>query len=303
MKKLQKRILECGAAGDKAIADVAVAADGETFAVCFQDEGTLFVASWTTGAQTCRITAQAAIEAIAFAPDGRRIATACADGRVYIFELPSAFQVAVMQGKHGGYHDIAWSPDGTLIAAGHYEPLVAVFDAQGTDPAVTLEPDIFSDEGRTAVAFSPDGGMLASTAGNTILLHSVPQMKCRKLALKEYAFFVDVGFPRRGNLIAGLAESEGRCWLHVWETAAGRKRGHIALPEFSQRMAWSADGSFIAVIERGEPGVSLWDPVTLKRSKTSLEGVAMAMSAIAAHPSRAALIAGSEAGDLVIWEA
>ncbi|HTB87036.1 MAG TPA: WD40 repeat domain-containing protein [Steroidobacteraceae bacterium] len=302
MTKLQPRFIERLGARGRAITDIAVTSDGETFAVCFDHEATLAVASWAAGTQICQITAPSTVEAIAFAPDGGRIAAACVDGRVYEFEIPGANQVAQLEGGNGGYYDVAWSPDGSLIVAGHYEPIVSAFDALGIRPATTLDAGIFSDEGRTAVAFSPDGATFASTAGNTLLRWSVPQMKCRKLELKEYAFIVDAQFSRSGMLVAGLAEIEGRCSLHVWHSATGRKRGHIALPQFSQRMAWSADDSFIAVIERDAPGVSLWDPALLERSQTSLEGVAMAMSAIAAHPERVAVIGGSEAGDLVIWE-
>jgi hypothetical protein len=67
-------------------------------------------------------------------------------------------------------------------------------------------------------------------------------------------------------------------------------------------MAWAADDSFIAVVERDEPGASLWNPNTLKQSETVLEGVPATMATIAAHPQRLALIAGSEAGEVFIWE-
>jgi len=300
---LRPRILECRAAAGRQILDITVAVNGETFAACFDAADTFSVMQWTGSLEVCRITAPSTVEAVTFSPDGRQIAAACADGRVYVFAVPDGHQVTNMQGGQEGYYEIAWSPDGNLIAAGHYDPLVSLFDMRGNAGPVILDSGVFCDEGRTAVAFSPDGALLATSAGSNIVRRSVPRMKSRKLSLRNQGFIIDLGFSNHGNHIAGLAEREGKCSLHLWGGDTDRALGHILLPAFSQRMAWSFDDSFVAVIESDRPGVSLWDPATFARSLQSLEEVAMSMSAIAANPQRLALIAGSDAGDIVIWEA
>jgi WD40 repeat protein len=295
-------------AGGAAIADVAAAPDGETFAVCF--ERTLLVAPWNPGGGVEHFDAEAPIDAVAFSPDSARLALAGADGRVRIFEREAGRVVTELQGEHEGHHDVAWSPTGQVIAAGHHEPFVTLFDAGSGGKLAALDPKVFSDEGRTAVAFRPDGGVLASTAASSILQWSLPRpvppggrgVKRRKLGLKDYAFFVDVAFSGAGDTLAALAETEGEITLHFYQMPDGKKRGHIALPHFSQRLAWSADDAFIAVIENDAPGVSLWDPERLDRSETTIEGAMAAMTAIAAHPRRSALVAGSDNGQVFVWE-
>ena len=297
---LSARELAAAASGRAAIADVAVAPDGATFAACLGR--TLVIADWTSGREIARRDLPATVEAIAFAPDGLRIAAACADGDVALLEVPALAELGRLSSDNGGYRDLAWSTDGACLAAGHYEPLVSVFELAGTAAPTTLDPQIFSDEGRTAVAFAPDGKTLASTAFNAILSWSLPGMKKRKLALREHAFLLDLAFAGDGHALAGIAETEGRMALHLWTGDAAKKLGKIDLPGFSQRLAWSADGTLVAVTERDTPGLSLWDPAALVRSDASVQPVEMAMSAVAAHPRRLAFVAGSEDGRLVIWE-
>jgi WD40 repeat protein len=308
MTALRPRKLDDLGSGGETITDIAVSPDGERFAACFAN--TLVVGVWSSGAQAHRFTGEASIEAIAFSPDGARVVAAESSGVAHIYEIDSGSRISTLQGGTGGYYEVAWSPNGQLIAGGRYEPLVTVFDAGSSQIVATLDPKMFSDEGRTAVAFSRDGASLASTAVNAIVRWSLPQpfvtggrgVKKKKLAVQGYGFMIDAAFSHDGQTLAGLLEVEGQITLHLWDSTTGKKRGKLPLPHFSQRMAWAADDSFIAVVERDEPGASLWNPNTLQQSETDLEGVPATMATIAAHPQRLALIAGSEEGEVFIWQ-
>jgi len=246
---------------------------------------------------------EAASRALAFAPDGSRMACACDDGSIHLLDVTGLCEAQVLASEHGGYYEIAWSPDGRRIAGAHIDPLVSLFDLSGSEPAKTLDPKIFSDEGRTAVAFSPDGAILASTGYNAIPRWSAGGQRLKRLGVKGYTFFLDIAFAPDASAVAAIAETEGRMTLHFWTADGARKIGKIALPGFSARVAWSSDSSFVAVTESETPGLSLWSPQSLARSEISVHGVSMDMAALAAHPARRAFIAGSEHGQLVIWEA
>jgi WD40 repeat protein len=282
------------------VADVVIAPDGRLYAVGFGT--TMVVAEWSTGSVIQTYDVGATVEALAFSPDGARVAGACSNGEIQLVALQGSSAKSVMSSDNGGYRELAWSPNGSLLAAGHYEPLVTVFDLSGAGDPVTLDPEIFSDEGRTAVAFAPDSATLLSTAFNVVVRWTVSGWKRKKLALKEHAFFVDTAFSPDGECIAALAETEGRMKLHVWG-AAGAGRGRtVELSGFAPRLAWSADNGLVATIVRGTPGLSLWDSNSLEPGAITVETVDMDLSALAAHPRQTAFIAGSEQGQLLIWE-
>lgn len=297
---LQPRVLAAMDPGRAAIADVAVAPDGTRYAACYAQ--TLVIADWSGDAVRAQVQLEAAAAAVIFSPDGDRLACACADGKIRLFDAAGKRLPEELTAQHGGFYEIAWSGNGKWIAGGHYEPLVSLFDASGKASPKTLDPGIFSDEGRTSVAFSPDDATLASTAYNSILRWSLTGAKRKKLAVKEHAFFIDVAFAPDSSACAAIAETESRMALHVWDDEGSRKRGRVDLPGFSQRLAWSADSRWVAVIERAAPSLSLWNAQSLERSDVVVTGVDMPMSALAANPQRTAFIAGSEQGQLVIWE-
>ncbi len=97
------------------------------------------------------------------APDGTRAAAAGDDGALVVYDLASGAVVARAAAPSGkALHGLDWSPDGALLAAGGADHLVHVFDAATGAVYDRLEghADVVS-----AVAWSPDGNRLASTAG------------------------------------------------------------------------------------------------------------------------------------------
>jgi WD40 repeat protein len=102
-----------------------------------------------------------------YAPDGTRVAGVWIDGTFAIFDertgaVVRRTTVTNARGKPVQLHGLDWSPDGDLIAIGASDNLLRIFDAATGTLVDTLagHKDIV-----TAVAWSPDGGHLASTAG------------------------------------------------------------------------------------------------------------------------------------------
>lgn len=102
-----------------------------------------------------------------YAPDGRHVAAVWTDGTFAVFEAESGAivrrtAVTNARGKAVQLHGLDWSPDGALIAIGGSDKLIRLYDATSGALAETLagHHDLV-----TAVAWSPDGQRLASTAG------------------------------------------------------------------------------------------------------------------------------------------
>jgi WD40 repeat protein len=95
-------------------------------------------------------------------PDGSRVAAVGDDGLLVIYDAQTGddlFRGAIADGQQ--LHGLDWSPDGTLLAIGGDDGVVYLTDANGA-PYDRLEGH---QDAVAAVAWSPDGATLASTAG------------------------------------------------------------------------------------------------------------------------------------------
>ncbi len=100
---------------------------------------------------------------VRYAPDGKTFAIAADDGLAVLSAGTGMLQYRVRGTALSG---LDWSPDGTYIAAGAADHRIYLYRARDGVVIDRLEGHA---ERVTAVAFSPDGGMLASTAGGPLL--------------------------------------------------------------------------------------------------------------------------------------
>jgi RNA polymerase sigma factor (sigma-70 family) len=102
------------------------------------------------------------INALAFAPNGKTLASANHDGTVRLVEAATGKQVHVLRGHANSVVDIAFSPDGQRLASGSADHTVRLWDASSGAP---LNPRPGHDGGVARVVLSPDGRR-AVTAGH-----------------------------------------------------------------------------------------------------------------------------------------
>ncbi len=104
---------------------------------------------------------------VRWAPDGSAVAGVGTDGLLSVFEAETgAVRFRSQAPKRTALHGLDWHPDGTTLAVGAADHHVYLFDATTGDLVDRLDAhaDLVS-----AVAWSPDGEMLASTAGGPVL--------------------------------------------------------------------------------------------------------------------------------------
>jgi WD40 repeat protein len=137
---------------------VAFSADGQLFAVSNGKPHRIFLWDLATGQEWATLE-KWCTQRLAFAPDGRTLASTHVDATLTLWDLPSARLCAALKGHTDLVHCAAFSPDGKLVASGSQDRTIKLWDVATGRELVTLK-------GHTgpinAVAFSPDGKVLAS---------------------------------------------------------------------------------------------------------------------------------------------
>jgi WD40 repeat protein len=197
---------------------------------------------WHAGTQTklmeCGLPHGGAVHAVAFSPDGRRLATGCADRAARLWDVAPAAPLAPPLRHEGPVAAVAFSPDGKSVATASHDGTVRRWDAVTGTP---LGEPIAHDVPVRAVSFSPDGSMIATASrtgvpclwrvatGDPITGSAGPDARVLALA-----------FPRDGALLATACD-DGRVWF--WETASGTLRGEPLRHEAAvPALAFSPDG-------------------------------------------------------------
>ncbi|MFF3213301.1 hypothetical protein ACFYYB_21825 [Streptomyces sp. NPDC002886] len=107
--------------------------------------------------------------AMAFSPDGRRLATGDADGHILLWDLSvPAPPSRRLPGHAGAVYDLAFSPLGDRLAGAGADGTVQLWDPD-TGEATTALPLTGHGGAVRGVAFSPDGSLLASSGDDGTL--------------------------------------------------------------------------------------------------------------------------------------
>jgi len=100
---------------------------------------------------------------VAFAPDGKRLASTSADGTAIIWEATTGQPVFTLSGHNGAVKGVAFSADSQYVATAGADQMVMVWLTATGERWLTLYGH--ADEVR-GVAFSPDGTQLASVGAD-----------------------------------------------------------------------------------------------------------------------------------------
>ena len=237
------------------------------------------------------------IRALAFSPDGTRLAGGSLDGILQTWDVSSG--LPVWSGWHStNINNLAYAPDGSLLASAGNDATVRLWEPQGGTHLQTLAHPgpVF------AVDWSPNSRLLASgDAEGCIRLWEVGGTNaatCIQKLLGHTHWIRGLSFTPTGNFLAS-GSYDGT--VKVWDIVNGGMcitlTGHT---DRVQTVAWSSDGNTLASsgLDRS---IWLWD-VAQSSARAVLQGHTAPVYGLAFMPESDHLISGSDDGTLRVWD-
>ena len=218
-------------------------------------------------------------------------------------EVETAIKPTTRLGK-GRVHRIAYSPDGKLIAMMGALG-IWLYDAE------TLTEVGMIPKGANAIAFSPDGGTLASGSwSDTVHLWEVStQKRVGRLMSPRQRSVTTLAFTPDGNT---LAVGYGKGDIVLWDMSTQQQTALLDTPSSSVSiLAFSPDGKLLASGGSEDLTISLWDVQTqtlvgafeAHTHVGTFEGHGHKVRSVAFSPDGKILASGIHGHDIVfLWD-
>lgn len=235
------------------------------------------------------------VNAVAFAPDGRTLATASSDGTVTLRRLADRRTTATFT-MSGQVRSVAFSPDGRTLAAGATNAPVRLWGAADHRTKAVLPQ---STAGARAVAFDPRGRTLALAAGDgTVQVWDTGRMR-RVESFTGHVGQVDaLAYAPDGRTLASAgADRTVRLWDTVRDRPGRVLKGHT---DEVYGVAFSPDGRSLAS-GGADRTVRLWD-LARRRTTSVLTGHSDDVNAVAYTPDGATVVSAGGDGTTRLWD-
>jgi sugar lactone lactonase YvrE len=239
------------------------------------------------------------VAAVAFAPDGKILATASSDNAVRLWHMPEARALPVVMTHPESVLGLAFSPDGQTLATACYDDSVRIWRVAG---GVMLSEFKGHTYDVYQVAFAPDGQTVASVSGDySVRLWRVADGSQRTFS-GHTDHVVDVAFAPDGQTLATASRDST---VRLWRVADGTLLYTLkSNGSWINGVAFSPDGQIVAAacghMWSGDYTVRLWQAADGSPLCT-LEGHTKMVTCLAFSPDGTLIASGSEDTTIRVW--
>jgi WD40 repeat protein len=246
--------------------DVAFSPDGTMLAAACDDSESVRLWEPRTGRALATFDIGADATSVAFSPDGRLLAVGSWSDTVDLWEVASGTVAGALEGHESAVKDVAFSPDGRLLATACLDGKTRIWDVAGGTGRTVLAITVLAnpgltghDKGVTAVAFAPDGGLLATASEDgTVRIWDTGGWAVRLTLAHPGHELSEVAFSPDGSWIAAKS---GEAVL-LWDTATWAVHATVnGSGADGMALCVSADGRLLATA-CADRTVRIWDTAT-----------------------------------------
>jgi WD40 repeat protein len=266
------------------------------------------VGSWATLKGHAR-----GINSLAYAPNGKLLATGSSDHTAKLWDIGAGKAVATLKHERE-VSAVAFSPDGTLLATGDGRwQLREPGEVRVWDVATAAERRVLRGHrgGVLALAFGPGGLLVSGGRDATVRLWDVRSGRSKFVLRADSDERVrTVAVSPDGRLIASGGAPNGfgvrEVPIRLWDVASGKERATLRGHTFDVwGLAFAPDGKVLA--SGGIDGtVRLWEVTTSKLKHTFLgavpEGDRAVVWSVAYRPDGKMIATGDLRGNVRLWD-
>jgi chromosome transmission fidelity protein 4 len=212
------------------IRDVTLSSDGKWCAVASDELVVKIIRTNDTSAVMSLREQPKPVKHLSFDPSGKHIALSCTDGLVYVYSLindePELVRkidglIRTLETEDEISSKVVWHPDGRAFAAPTATRNIQVISRGDWENQRTFTSG--HDGDITALAWSPNGAMLASAAkdGKVLLWETKTQ---KILATYDYADVMDIAWHPTNNLLS-FTNTEG--WVYIYNDFVPQEHSHL----------------------------------------------------------------------------